>query len=304
MKESDRVAATISGSARRLRINGIYYRRTLRIIRRHGAINIVRNMSNLTLFSLLFAAALLLSACTDPQRALAPPNADVSGIQTVVVFPLSNQSREGELEKTIVNELTEQLRAVGWYDVIGPDRVAPLLGDLRIDAEDIRPDSAAWLETAREIAMELDADGFVTGSVLEYTTNVMISSPYRGEAATGASPAAEADLVDLDTPDGSADQSIEWFVDQTTEAKVVVRGQLVNVHTGVTVYERTATGRGRVTDARQLNWSTDQTPPESLIPTPHRRDIDSARTDAVEAVLNAFTADILPQTVRTDGQDG
>lgn len=252
----------------------------------------------------LLATAVLLSACSDPQRALAPPNADVTGIQTVVVFPFSNASGERGLEETIVNRLAEQLRAVGWYEVVGPDRVAPLLSARRIDADEMRPDSATWHETAREIALELEADGFITGSVLTYDEDVTLSPPYRAASPANAAPSdpAQSDMgaehtdsaAAVDLPNGT----IEWLVNQTTAVTVAVSGKLVNVHTDVTVYERTVNGSGLITDPRRLNWSVDESPPTSLIPAAHRRDVDAGRKAAIEDALDGFTTDILPQRVR------
>lgn len=252
----------------------------------------------------LFAITVLLSACNDPQQALAPPNADVTGIQTVVIFPFINQSGERGLEQNLVDGLTERLRAVGWYEVIGPERVAPLLSARRIDASDMRPDSATWHETAREIALELEADGFITGSVLQYDENVTVSPAYRASAPAAANTsAADGSEGDPDPAIIVPVEPIQWLVDQATEVTLVVSGILVNVHTGVAVYERTVNGSGRITEPRQLNWSVDESPPATLIPTPHRRDVDSGRSAAIKDTLERFTADILPQRVPEEEED-
>lgn len=263
-----------------------------------------RRKPRFSLVAALFVITVLLSACNDPQRALAPPNADVTGIQTVVIFPFINESTGRDLEQNLVDGLTERLRAVGWYEVIGPERVAPLLSARRIDANDMRPDSARWQETAREIALELEADGFITGMVVQYDENVTVSPAYRGPAPAAANTtAAGGSEGDSDPAITLPVETIQWLVDQSTDVTLVVSGMLVNVHTGVTVYERTVNGSGRITEPRQLNWSVDESPPTTLIPRPHRRDIDSGRSAAIEDALDRFTADILPQRVPEEEGD-
>lgn len=260
--------------------------------------------------AVLLLTTVLVSACNDPQRALAPPNADVIGIQTVIVFPFVNETGERHIEADIVAGLTAQLQAIGWYDVLGPERVAPLLAERRIDTTALRPDSASWNETARAIALELEADGFITGSVFEYDEEVTVSPAYRETASGDANVDVNAGSSSSDfgaeagtgesSPDvASSADTILWLTDQVTEATVTVSGKLVNVHTGETVYERTVTGRGRISEPRQLNWSVPEAPPEALVPTPHRRDIAAARAAAVVDTLNAFTHDILPQRTTT-----
>lgn len=247
------------------------HRSTIKTMMRRGA-----------LFAILLVGAVVLAACGDAQQALAPPDADVDGIQTVVVFPVTNETDERELEILVADDLVERLREVGWYDVLPPDTVADELSDRRIDPVDREYDSERWREAARDIGIALDADGFILGAVTGYDEATSVASAYAGP---------------------KTEEGVEWFADQTTEVKVTVRGKLVNVHTDATVYERTVTGTGRIVDVRQLNWAVPEAPPASIVPAPHRRNVDLARERAVADALGRLTADILPRAVEDETDD-
>lgn len=247
------------------------HRATIKTMMRRGA-----------LFAILLASVVVLAACGDAQQALAPPDADVDGIQTVVVFPVTNETQQRELETLVAADLVARLGEVGWYDVLPPERVADELSERRIDPVDREYDAQQWREAARDIGMTLDADGFILAVVTAYDEAVSVASAYAGP---------------------ETEEGVEWFADQTTEVKVTVRGKLVNVHTDATVYERTVTGTGRIVDVRQLNWAVPEAPPASIVPAPHRRNIHLARERAVADALTRLTADILPRAAEDETDD-
>lgn len=242
-----------------------------------------KNRTVYALFSAL-AALMLLTACADPRSALAPPDADVEGIQTVVVFPAQNETRERDLEIKLGEGLIDRLGAIGWYDVLAPEWVTEHIAQHRIETDGMDYTSEKWNETARDIAIDFDADGFILSVITDYNEDIAMSPAY--------------------VHPGAADD-IEWLADQTTTVTITVLGKLINVHTGATVYERRATGRGTVTEARQLNWAVPESPPSTLIPSPHRRDVSAARDLAMEDALHALTAAILPRASDSgEAEDG
>lgn len=241
--------------------------------------------------TVLFFVALLLSGCSDGRHALAPPDADVSGIQKVIVFPFANETGQRQLEQHIVDGLIARLQHIGWYEVIGPARIADSLATRRIDVQDVAPFETTWLETARDIAMELGADGFVVGQLSAYDEDVTLSSPFR----RNADPKEDATSFGQNLTELTPPTETEWVVDQKTTVSVIVTGKLINVHTGETVYERKVQGESVVYDERPLNWTLAAPPPEDLIPAPHRRDLSAARENAVLAALDEFTKAILPR---------
>lgn len=231
----------------------------------------VRN--DLVWMLVVLGAAVLLSACSSPSDGTLP-RADVAGIHAVLVFPFANGTDEPNLDRAVVQGVVDRLAGVGWYDVLAPERAEQPLAERRLETADMDDTAAAWLETARDIALELSADGFVVGAVVDHTDSLHVGAPYRNFDA----------------------QDVQWLADQTTRVTVTVRGKLINAHTGATVYERTVTGHGDVVEARQLNWVIAESPPASLVPAPHRRDVERARQRAVDDALEKLTADLLPQS--------
>lgn len=215
----------------------------------------------------------LLAGCTDPRQALAPPEADVEGIQTVVVFSVANDTSEQDIAAPAEAGLVQKLGAIGWYEIISPERVAQHMAERGIEPFETGIDSQAWNEIARDTALDLDADGFILSVILDLNEDVQLGDGYMVEGADG----------------------VEWFADQRTVATVTWRGKLVNAHTGAVVYERTVVGEGFVVDARMLNWVIPESPPANVIPRPHRRDLPTARERAVADALDKFTRDILPR---------
>lgn len=221
----------------------------------------------------LIAAVLLLAGCTDPERVLAPPKADVEGIQTVAVFAVANETSERDLTDRAEAGLLERLGTVGWYEVVSPGRLAEFMLDRNMDPFDTDMDSPEWNEIARDITLNLDGDGYVLSLISDYTEAVELGSAYMAEG-----------------PDG-----MQWLADQTTVVTVTWRGRLVNAHTGLVVYERTVVGEGHVSDARLLNWAIPESPPANVIPAAHRRDLPAAREAALVDALDKFTRNVLPQ---------
>lgn len=215
----------------------------------------------------------LLAGCADPRQALAPPDADVEGIQTVVVFAVGNETPERDITEPAEAGLVQRLSAIGWYDVISPERATRYLQRHDIDLFDADIDSTSWNEIARDATLDLDGDGFVLTTIVDYDERIIVGAAFMTET----------------------DEGVAWYAEQTTVAEVTWRGKLVNAHTGAVVYERTVIGEGRVSDARLLNWIIPDAPPAHVIPAPHRRDVEVAREAAVADALDKFTRDILPR---------
>lgn len=281
---------------------------------------------------LLLGIALVIAGCAVDGDVLVPPRADVAGIQVVAVFPFANDTALTGLEDEVVDRLVAGLQAVGWYEVVPMERVAELLAQQRPsvfwDISDSR-----WLDRAREIAAEAGADGFIVGRVVDYAEEVTMGAPYAMQVVAAdspvddeavAPPTADNEPVDGPAAGGESDDGLaedhepddspaadqpaevmppEWRVDQTTRVAVTLEARLVNVHTGDIVYEQRAVGIGRIDEPRLLNWALPSEPPETLIPTAHRRDVPRARDLAVDQAFVALTRDILPQ-VETGAETG
>lgn len=224
----------------------------------------------------LIACAFLLAACGSGGGTLVPPRADVSGIQVVAVFPFGNETPHGGLGETFMDHLMTGLQAVGWYEIVPTEQVIDLMTERRMSSGG-RIDDDVWVDMARDIAAELEADGIIIGNVIDYSDEVTVGAPYRVDGGTSA----------------------EWRVDQTTRATVTVEAKLVNVHTGDAVHEQRAVGTGRIDEPRLLNWSSPSEPPATIVPTPHRRDVTRAREMAVQQAFAAFARDILPHREAT-----
>lgn len=224
----------------------------------------------------LLGTAILAAGCAG---GVAPPAADVAGIQVVALFPFGNDTEQAGLEEVLLEHLAADLQAVGWYEVLSAEKVAEAMAQRRPpsfwDADDEQ-----WLEMARDVTLELGGDGFVVGRIVSYEEEISVGEPY---AEVG------------ENADGAEAETAEWRVVQTTRVAVTLAAQFVNAHTGDVVHERTVVGVGRVDDVRLLNWALPTPPPEALLPSPHRRDIQQARELAVEQALRGFAADLLPQ---------
>lgn len=227
------------------------------------------------------ALAFMLAACTPAGDGWTPPPADVAGIQVVAVFPLANDTAQAGLEDELAARLLAGLHAVGWYEVVPMEAVAEQLARRRPSSL-WNMDDETLVELARDIALELGADGFIVGRITGYGESVRVGAPSRTPSGGGA-------------PGEAPGETMEWFVVQTTEVSVELEARLVNAHTGDIVHQRRAVGVGRVDDGRLLNWSLAAEPPASLIPSPHRRDVARARELAVEDALAAFAEPILPR---------
>lgn len=226
----------------------------------------------------LLCLAVLAAGCA--AGGVVPPRADVAGIQVVVVFPFGNDTEQDGLEDQLLGRLTAALQATGWYEVVPAAQAAEHMAQ-RQPASLWKPDEEQWLELARETALDLGADGFITGRVIGYEEETVVGEPYAEQGAADGQPA-------------------QWRVVQTTRVAVTVTARLVNAHTGEAVHHQTVRGVGRVDDVRLLNWTSPSPPPETAKPAPHRRDIPRARELAVEQALLGFAADLLPGSPAAD----
>lgn len=220
----------------------------------------------------LLALALLTAACAAGGDGLAPPLADVAGIQVLAVFPFENDTAPAGLEDELHDLVLRGLQDVGWYEVVPAEQVEAMLARHRPSTL-WNIDDAAWLELARDMAAEAGADGFILGRVTDYSDAVTMGAPYR--------------VADTSPP--------EWRADQTTRVVVALDVRLVNVHTGDVVHEQRSVGIGVIDSPRLLNWALPSDPPASLIPSPHRRDVALARTRAVRQAFLALADHLLPR---------
>lgn len=233
----------------------------------------------------LLCLAALAAGCAP--GAVAPPRADVAGIQVVAIFPFANDTNQAGLENELLQRVTEALQASGWYEVVPVAEVQERLSQRR-PSPFVEPGDEQWLELARDVTLELGADGFIAGRIIGYEEETVVGEPY------AETPGAE---------EAAAGAPTQWRVAHTTRVIVTVAARLVNAHTGEVVHERTVRGVGRVDDVRLLNWTSPAPPPAALLPATHRRDIPRARELAVEQALMGFAADLLPQRA-TDAPGG
>lgn len=238
----------------------------------------------------VFVLALLLTACGAQDDILVPPRVDVTGIQVVAVFPFANDTAQLGLDEQLVDRLVSDLYTVGWYEIVSPERVAEEMARLR-PSPFWRFDDEQWMEMARSVTLELDADGYVVGRISDYTEELTVSDRY-----------FVAGVQESEGGPNAPELPPEWRVMQTTEVSVTVSARLVNAHTGAVVHEQRVVGIGRIDDERVLTWSLPSDPPETLRPAPHRRDVSRARDLALQQAFAAFAADILPQ-LREDTEE-
>jgi len=231
-----------------------------------------RSAARAVIVPALILLALAAAGCgSDWDQVLRPPRADVSGIQVVAVFPFASWTSDPSLARTLTDQVYKVVRDSGWYaTVISPEEVESELVRRRIDPRDVTGGSIA-----REVAAALGADGFIAGVAAYYFEDVYLGQPY----------VRQTDQPSVGTP---------WSVRQHTRVTVGLQGQMANVHTGLVVHRWEGTRTGEVTEVRDLLWSSTDPPPQSALPTPHRRHVPEARDKAVERVVEAFAADILP----------